>query len=146
MLAVAVISLALIAAVLRLDAWPLSCYPMFSKPLPRWKGMAYRIALEDAEGKLHWWRPCFPKIVAVMGDRYRACLSLPDERRRRLLAAWIAGVQNCIAQDPAPIEGVRNACVVERSIVDGPGGEWTTLDDIVERLPVPGGARSTRDE
>ena len=54
------------------DAWPFSCFPMFSRGLKPEDVEIVRIAIEDGEGRITWWQPAFFRLPDSFGDRFRA--------------------------------------------------------------------------
>lgn len=82
------------------DIWPFSHYPMFSGLKTRAEVEIYRVALETADGELHWWRSRFYRYPERVGRDWqqaeflgRRSPALTLLERRRLLAEVIRLLQ-----------------------------------------------------
>jgi len=113
----------------RKDAWPFSCYPMFSSLMfPETLGV-YRIALEHSDGSLRWWNPHFYKLQGTLGKRlvYAALARRTGEVER------IVQLVRSSTNEDSNLEQARSLCVVLRRCQTA-GDEIKVIDNVVLRI------------
>lgn len=123
---------AVIATIFQLNAWPFDCYPMFSKRL-RPEGLTvFRIAYQDRNGRLVWWKPHYYKLVETFGQEAQACFRSTQQVRHRRLNHLFAKIDQCLANDPATKEA-QSVSLVKRSFQHNEVMGWHIVDVLVAR-------------
>ena len=113
----------------RKDAWPFSCYPMFSSLMfPETLGV-YRIALEHSDGSLRWWNPHFYKLQGTLGKRL---VSAALARRSGEVERIVQLVRSSTSED-SNLEQARSLCVVLLQCQTA-GDEIKIIDNVVLRI------------
>lgn len=114
----------------RRDAWPFSCYPMFSSLMfPETLGI-YRIALEHSDGSLRWWNPHFYKLGGTLGKRLVfAALARQTGEVQRIVQL----VRFSSTNEDSNLEQARGLCVVLRQFQTA-GDEIKVIDNVVLRI------------
>lgn len=86
--AVSILGAQVLFAVLRVDAWPFTSYPMFSVNLSASDIAIYRAQLEDRRGRLSWWAPQHQKDKEKLSFQFarilHGCTSRKAFRQRAL--------------------------------------------------------------
>lgn len=124
--------LAWILMVLQRDAWPLSCYPMFSQPMYPETLAVYRIAFEYPDGSLRWWHSEFHKLQQTLGPQLFSCVMSTKPQQVARLDEVLRLIQSVSREDPEP-PAVHNLCIVLRQC-HPEGGGWAIHDEIVARI------------
>jgi hypothetical protein len=131
---------AIVATIFQLNAWPFDSYPMFSMPTQAETLTFIRIAYEDKDSRLHWWKPHYYKLVETFGQEAKACFGFAPPVRGRRLNLLFAKIEHCIANDPAAKDAV-SICLVKRCFKSDEEIGWHMVDTFVHRRPI---ARQSR--
>jgi len=119
------------------DAWPFTGYPMFSRPVRAERLRVFRIALEYPDGSSRWWRPHYYKLQQEFGQDFGRAASLPLPQRLERLYRLRVHIAHCLKHDPAAA-GATGYSMVLRTTTPQPGGNWKTVDEVVERTVLEG--------
>lgn len=105
---------------------------MFSKRLKTDKLTFFRIAYEDKNGRLLWWKPHFYKLVETFGEEAKACFGLPPGARGQRLNLLFTRIERCISDDSAAKDALR-IYLVKRCFERNEGLCWHLVDIPVAR-------------
>lgn len=124
------------------DAWPYSCYPMFTHYLTPEQVEVFRIALERPDGSRVWWRPRNAKLQESLGAEFRTLARGVDPGvQRRQEVELVARVAGLVRHDPGPEADVAALCVVRRSVTAAPDAEFAVMEALFRRYPLSAGVR-----
>ena len=138
LLSLLTICLSACLAGLRVEAWPFSCYPMFSSPFVPQELRVCRIALECGDGKLLWWRPHFYKLPLLLGERFAWCMGRPPAVRARWLRPLVQETIHCIQNDPGVISA-RKVCITLRVVTRAQHGKWRIANQVIASFCISSG-------
>jgi hypothetical protein len=122
------------ATIFQLNAWPFDCYPMFSKRLQPGRLTFFRIAYQDRNGRLLWWKPHYYKLVETLGQEAQACFGFPPTTRNRRLDLLFTKIEHYITDDPAA-KGALSICLIKRCFRHNEALGWHLVDILVARRP-----------
>jgi hypothetical protein len=122
------------ATIFQLNAWPFDCYPMFSKRLQPERLTFFRIAYQDRNGRLVWWKPHYYKLIETFGQEAQACFASSPPARYRRLDLLFTKIEHCITNDPAAI-GALSVCLIKRRFRHDEVIGWQIVDILVARRP-----------
>jgi hypothetical protein len=121
----------LAAMLLQQDAWPFSCYPMFSRHMYPETLMVYRVSLECSDGTRFWWRPHFYTLQQGLGSRLVRLSSSPDVLNHTTVQELV----NVIVQEDVGLlpsgKQVRDLSVVLRRCEVTLTGDYIIRDQVV---------------
>jgi hypothetical protein len=128
---------AALAFLLGRDAWPFSHYPMFAARATVADLVVFRIAIEDREGRVRWWRPRFFRMQDQLVDRFDA-LMRSDARAAGSpdMLPLFARTLRIMQADGPVLSDATAVLFVRRRARLGAGG-FAADDAVVARLPVP---------
>ncbi len=122
------------------EAWPLSCYPMFSNFMTMNDVAIFRLAMETKEGEIIWWSPRFPryqrrigkvlKRIHLSGRGNNTSAGMTDQY------TYLVDVARLIIQEQGSIDRYQAFCIFRRSIRIDSGNQWIVNDDLIERIPM----------
>jgi hypothetical protein len=131
---------ALVAMLRQRDAWPFSHYPMFSRRITAENLVVFRIAIEDAGGRIAWWRPRFfrmaDRLCARLEELARDAPNAPPDSPA--LLELFAHTERLILADNPVSKSCRAVLFIRRRI-ERRDGVFTPRDEVVARLPFPNG-------
>jgi hypothetical protein len=125
---------AVAATIFQLNAWPFDCYPMFSKRLQPERLTFFRIAYQDRNGRLRWWKPHYYKLVETLGQEAQACYGFAPPTRDRRLVRLFTKIEHCFADDPEAKEAL-SICIIKRRFQRDEAIGWHPIDIVVARRP-----------
>lgn len=125
------------------DAFPFSHYPMFSDSTDISKVEVFRIALENSNGDIYWWKSEFYRYPEFIGRQFKKLYYAEGDltqkafinlEKQRLLAE----VVRLIELEDKTLESVRNLHIVKRraSSQQQKSGEISVKDEIIEIIPL----------
>jgi hypothetical protein len=132
LLFLAVLGPALVTTILQRSAWPFEAYPMFSTPFIPEKLKVFRIAYEDENGTMQWWRPHNYKFQQILGSEVRASFRLPSPRRERRIEKLFNKIEHCWPDDHGATNA-RTICIFLRRCYQSENGEWHIAQKAVAR-------------
>jgi hypothetical protein len=124
-----------IVTVMQRDAWPFSCYPMFSRPNTPETMSVFRIAFQYSNGTMRWWTPHFYKLQHSLGVDLRPFTGSHSQRVRVRRSRALRIIARC-AQEDSMTPPADYLCIVRRRCVLGTDGRWKTIDRVVARIKV----------
>lgn len=120
------------ATILQLNAWPFDCYPMFSRRVRPEALTFFRIAYQDQNGQLLWWKPHYYKLVETFGQEAQAYFRFPPPIRNQRLDILFTKIQHCLTDDPAARE-ILSICLIKRCVQRDEAIGWHLVDILVAR-------------
>ena len=121
------------------DLWPFSHYPMFSSLRSLDDVVVFRIAIEDASGRVDWWRPRFFRMQDRLAVRFAELMRRPAEERASspdLLALLVQTRSLLLADLPGAADSA--ALLFVRRRVERRSGTFVPIDEVMARVPVSG--------
>ena len=123
---------AFIATILQANCWPYEPFSMFSTVVDAESLRVLRVAYEDKQGNVHWWRPHYHRLGEMFGQEAKAIPNPSVHYYHDPTQILFSRIERCMADDPNAVE-ISGICLFVRYCQKGQDGDWHVRDVLVIR-------------